>query len=98
LEESFQPPDEGLQNLSKVAKCHGFKPSSTTWRKKHESGIPNATTHKIAGVKSIYISNDSTSTKVEERAEEHIQTGQLGNIITTSYYRIPAMVRSTSQI
>jgi hypothetical protein len=48
--------------------------------------------------KYIYISNDPTSTKVEERAEEHIQTSQLGNIITTSYYRIPAMVRSTSQI
>jgi hypothetical protein len=69
-----------------------------TGRKKHESGIPNATARKTAGVKSIYISNDPTSTKVEERAEEHIQTGQLGNIITTSYYRIPAMVQSTSQI
>jgi hypothetical protein len=91
-EKSFQPPDEGLQNLPKVAKCHGFKPRSTTERKKHESRIPNAMTHKTAGVKSIYISNDPTSTKVEERAEEHIQTGQLGNIITTSYYRIPAMV------
>jgi hypothetical protein len=48
--------------------------------KTHESGIPNATTRKTAGVKSIYISNDPTSTKVKERAEEHIQTGQLGNI------------------
>jgi hypothetical protein len=69
-----------------------------TGRKKHESGIPNATTRKIARVKSIYISNDPTSTKVEKRAEEHIQTGQLGNIITTSYYRVLAMVQSTSQI
>jgi hypothetical protein len=41
-------------------------------------------TRKTAGVKSIYINNDPTSTKVEKRAEEHIQTGQLGNIITTS--------------
>jgi hypothetical protein len=87
-----------LQNLSKIAKCHGFKPRSMTGRKKHKSGIPNAMTHKTVGVKSIYISNDPTSTKVEERAEEHIQIGQLGNIITTSYYRIPTMVRSTSQI
>jgi hypothetical protein len=87
-----------LQNLPKVAKCHGFKPRSTTGRKKHESGIPNATTRKTARVKSIYIINDPTRTKVEERAEEHIQTGQLGNIITNGYYRIPAMVRSTSQI
>jgi hypothetical protein len=94
----FQPPDEGLQNLPKVAKCHGFKPRSTTGRKKYESRIPNATTRKIAGVKSIYISNDPTSTKVEKRAEEHIQTGKLGNIITTSYYRVLAMVQSTSQI
>jgi hypothetical protein len=29
-EKSFQPPDEGLQNLPKVAKRHGFKPRSTT--------------------------------------------------------------------
>jgi hypothetical protein len=50
------------------------------------------------GYQSIYISNDPTSTKVEERAEEHIQTGQRGNIITTSYYKVLAMVRSTSQI
>jgi hypothetical protein len=49
-------------------------------------------TRKTAGVKSIYISNDPTSAKVEERAEEHIQTDQLGNIITTSYYRVLAMV------
>jgi hypothetical protein len=46
----------------------------------------------------VYISNDPTSTKVEERTEEHIQTGQLGNIITTSYNRVLAMVQSTSQI
>jgi hypothetical protein len=71
-EKSFQPPDEGLQNLPKVAKCHGFKPRSTIGRKKHESRISNAMTRKTAGVKSIYISNDPTSARVEERAEEHI--------------------------
>jgi hypothetical protein len=49
-------------------------------------------TRKIAGVKSIYISNDPTGAKVQERTEEHIQTGKPGNIITTSYYRVPAMV------
>jgi hypothetical protein len=97
-EKSFQPPDEGLQNLLKVAKCHGFKPRSTTGRKKYESKISNATTRKIAGVKSIYISNNPTSAKVEERKEEHIKTGQLGNIITTSYYRVFEVVQSTSQI
>jgi hypothetical protein len=69
-----------------------------TGRKKHESRIPNATTRKTAGVKSIYISNDPTSTKVEETTEEHIQAGQLGNIITTSYNKVLAMVQSTSQI
>jgi hypothetical protein len=45
-----------LQNLPKIAKCHGFKPRSMTGRKKHKSRISNATTRKIAGVKSIYIS------------------------------------------
>jgi hypothetical protein len=41
-------------------------------RKKRESRISNAVTHKTAGVKGIYISNDLTSTKVKERKEEHI--------------------------
>jgi hypothetical protein len=63
-----------------------------TERKKHDSGIPNATTRKTVGVKGIYISNDPTGAKVQERAEEHIQIGKPGNIITTSYYRVPAMV------
>jgi hypothetical protein len=44
----------------------------------------------------IYISNDSTSAKVKERKEEHIKTGQPGNIIATSYYRVSKVVRSTS--
>jgi hypothetical protein len=52
----LQPPDEGLQNLPKVAKCHGFKPRSMTGRKKHESRISNATTRKTTRVKGIYIS------------------------------------------
>jgi hypothetical protein len=95
-ENSFQPPDEGLQNLPKVAKRHGFKPRSTTGRKKHKSRISNATTRKTAGIKSIYISNDPTSAKVEEREEEHIKIGQPGNIIATSYYGVSKVVRSTS--
>jgi hypothetical protein len=85
-----------LQNLPKVAKHHGFKPRSTTGRKKHKSRISNATTRKTAGLKSIYISNDPTSAKVEKREEEHIKTGQPGNINATSYYRVPKVVRSTS--
>jgi hypothetical protein len=44
-----------LQNLPKVAKCHGFKPRSTTGRKKYKSRISNATTRKTARVK-VYIS------------------------------------------
>jgi hypothetical protein len=55
-----------LQNLPKVAKCHGFKPRNTIGRKKRESRISNAATHKTARDKGIYISNDSTSTKVKE--------------------------------
>jgi hypothetical protein len=91
-EKSLQPPDEGLHNLLKVAKHHGFKPRSTTGRKKHKSRISNAMTHKTAGVKSIYISNDPTSVKVGERKEEHIKTGQPSNNITTSYYGVSKMV------
>jgi hypothetical protein len=71
-EKSLQPPDEGLQNLPKVTKRHGFKPRNTTGKKNHESRISNAATHKAARVKDIYISNDSISTKVKEREEEHI--------------------------
>jgi hypothetical protein len=44
----------------------------------------------------IYISNDSTSAEVEEREEKHIKASQLGNIIATSYHRVPKVVRSTS--
>jgi hypothetical protein len=85
-----------LQNLLKIAKHHGFKPRGTAGRKRHKSRISDATTHKTAGVKSIYISNDPTSTKVEERKEEHIKIGQPGNNITTSYYGVSKVVRSTS--
>jgi hypothetical protein len=95
-EKSFQPPNEGLQNLPKVAKCHGFKAKEHDKEEKHKSMISNATTRKIAGVKSIYISNDQTTAKVEEREEEHIKTGQPGNIIATSYYGVSKVVRSTS--
>jgi hypothetical protein len=37
-----------------------------------------------------------TSAKIQERAEEHIQTSKSSNIITISYYRVPMVVRSTS--
>jgi hypothetical protein len=63
-----------------------------TGRKKHKSRIPNAATRKSAGVKSIYISNDPTSTKVKETKEEHIKTGQPGNNITTSHYGVSKVV------
>jgi hypothetical protein len=85
-----------LQNLLKVAKRYGFKPRNMIGRKKHKSRISNATTRKIAGIKSTYISNDPTSAKVEERKEEHIKTGQPGNNITTSYYGVSKMVQSAS--
>jgi hypothetical protein len=85
-----------LQNLPKVAKHHGFKPRSTAGRKKHKPRISNAMTRKTARVKSIYINNDSTGAKIEERKEEHIKTGQPGNIIATSYYGVSKVVRSTT--
>jgi hypothetical protein len=62
-----------LQNLPEVAKCHRLKPRSTTGRKKYESGIPSTVSSKISGVKNIYICNDPTGAKIQERAEEHIQ-------------------------
>jgi hypothetical protein len=49
-------------------------------------------TRKTAGVKSVYISNDPTSTKVEERKEEHIKIGQPSNNITTSHYEVSKVV------
>jgi hypothetical protein len=77
-----------LLNLPEVAKCHGLEPRSTTGRKKYESGIPSIASSKTSGVKSIYIYNDPTGAKIQERTEEHIQTSQSSNIITTSYYRV----------
>jgi hypothetical protein len=94
----FLTTSEGLQNLPEVAKCHGLEPRSTAGRKKYESGIPSTTSSKTSGVKSIYICNDPTGAKIQERAEEHIQTSKSSNIITTSYYRVLEMVRSTSQV
>jgi hypothetical protein len=46
----------------------------------------------------IYISNDPTSTKVEERKVEHIKIGQPSNNITTSYHGVSKVVRSASQV
>jgi hypothetical protein len=50
--------------------------------------------HRLAKhlVKIIYICNDPTGAKIQERAEEHIQTSKSSNIITTSYYRVFEMV------
>jgi hypothetical protein len=42
------------------------------------------------------LANDPTSTKVKERKEEHIKTGQPSNNITTSYNGVSKVVRSTS--
>jgi hypothetical protein len=36
--------------------------------------------------------------KIQERVEEHIKASKLSNIITTSHYRIPEVVRPTSQV
>jgi hypothetical protein len=76
-----------LQNLPKVAKCLGFKPRNMTGRKKHESRISNAATHETARVKGIYISNDSTSTKVKERKSisRHVNLAISSPPATTEY-------------
>jgi hypothetical protein len=61
---------------------------TTAGRKKYESGILSTTSSEASGVKSIYIYNDPTGAKVQEKAEEHIQTSKSSNIINTSYYRV----------
>jgi hypothetical protein len=53
---------------------------------------------KTPRVKSIHISYDSAGAQVEERAKKHIKAGQPSNVITTSYHRVPTMVRATSQV
>jgi hypothetical protein len=42
-EESFQSPDERLQNIPKVTRRSGVKPRSTSRRYKHKSRISSAT-------------------------------------------------------
>jgi hypothetical protein len=87
-----------LQNLPEIAKCHGLEPRNMAGKEKYESGIPSTATSATSRVKSIYICNDPTGAKIEERAEEHIQTSKPSYILTTSHYRVPAVVRSTSQV
>jgi hypothetical protein len=67
-------------------------------KEKYESRVPNIEISKTSGVESIYICNDSTSAKVQEGAEEYIQTSKPSYIITTSHHRVPIVVRSTSQV
>jgi hypothetical protein len=87
-----------LQNLLEVARCHGLKPRNTTGRKEYESKIPSIASSKTSGVKSTYICNDPTGAKIQERAKEHIKTSKPSNIITTSYYRVLAVVRLANQV
>jgi hypothetical protein len=87
-----------LQNLLKVTKCHGLEPRSTAGKEKYESRIPSIETSKTSRVESIYICNDPTGAEVQEGAEKHIQTSKLTYIITTSHYRVPVVVRSTSKV
>jgi hypothetical protein len=50
------------------------------------------------GVESLHICNDSTGAQVKERAKEHIQASKPSNIIATSHYGVPVVVRSTNQV
>jgi hypothetical protein len=97
-EKSLQSPNERLQNIPKATKRYGVKPRRTTWRHKHKSRIPSATSCKTFSIKSIHICNDPASPKVQKRAEEHIETSKLSNIITTSNYRILEVVRPARQV
>jgi hypothetical protein len=64
-EESFQSPDEGLQNILKVTKCSEPKSRSTSGRKEYKSRIPSIASSKTSGIKSIYICNDPTGAKIQ---------------------------------
>jgi hypothetical protein len=95
-EKGLKSPDEGLQNIPKAAKCHGLKPRREARRKTQKSKISNAKAGKAPRVKSLHITHDSTGAQVKERAKEHIEASKPSNIITTSYNRVPTVVRSTS--
>jgi hypothetical protein len=92
----LESPDEGLQNIPKAARRYGLKPRREARRKTQKPRISNAKASKTPRVKSLHISHDSTGAQVKERAKEHIQASKPSNIITTSYNRIPTVVRSTS--
>jgi hypothetical protein len=81
-----------LQNLLEAAKRHGLEPRNTARKEKYESGIPSTATSETFGVEIIYICNDPTGAKIQEREQEHIQTSKPSYIITTSHYRVPAVV------
>jgi hypothetical protein len=91
-EKSFQSPNERLQNIPKVTKCYEVKPRRTSRRYKQKSRVSSATYCKTFNIKGIHIRNDPVSPKVQKRAEEHIKTSELSNIITTGNYRILEVV------
>jgi hypothetical protein len=65
-------------------------------RETHKPRILGTKAGKAPGVENLHIRNDSTSAQVKERAKKYIKVGKLSNIITTSHYGVPAMVRSTN--
>jgi hypothetical protein len=97
-EKGLKSPDEGLQNIPKVAKRHRRKPRREARRKAQKSRTSNAKASKTPRVKSVHISYDSTGAQVKERAKEHIQASKPSNIITASYHRVPTVVGTTSQV
>jgi hypothetical protein len=97
-EKGLKSPDEGLQNIPKVARCNGFEQERKARRKMQKSRISNSKIVRVPRVKSIHISYDSTGAQVKKRAKEHIQASKPSNIVTTSYHRVPTMVRATSKV
>jgi hypothetical protein len=68
-EKGLKSPDEGLQNILKVAKRHGCKPRREARRNTQKSRIPNAKASKAPRVKSVHISHDSTGAQVKKKSE-----------------------------
>jgi hypothetical protein len=103
MEKGFQPSDERLQDVCKIARSHDTEPRSKTRihslrQENHKSGISNTKWPRLSPIKSVHLRNDLAWSKVQKGTEKYIQTGKPSNIITTSHHRVPMVVGPDSQV